>query len=487
MSISFNVIPINLRVPGTYIEVDNSRAIQGLLPMPSVVLMFGQMLSTGTATADVPVLVTRTEQAPSLFGQGSMLAAMVETFKDANRISELYVIPQADAGSSTKATLDVTVSAAPTASGTFSLYIGGQRVRVGVTAGDTTTQVATDLAAAISAAGNLPMTASASAGVVTLTASHGGIDAGAIDVRHSYQPGEQLPDGMAVTIGTLTAGTANPDITTAIDNIGDNWYQTLIVPYTDTTNLGLIEAELADRFGPLRQIPGHAFTAKSDTVSNLTTAATAENSEHLTYADGGVTIAPSYRLAAADAAVDAGEPDPARPRQTLALPAALLPVTESERRVYSERNTLLYGGVATHTIDAGGLIRVERLITTYQTNASGVDDPSYLDVTTMRTLSYMRYTVRNMVLRKYPRHKLADDGTPIAPGQAIVTPNVMRAELVSLFMDWQEIGIAEDLAQFKRDLIVERNQGDPNRLDAVIPPDVINQLRVFAGQLQFRL
>jgi len=36
-------------------------------------------------------------------------------------------------------------------------------------------------------------------------------------------------------------------------------------------------------------------------------------------------------------------------------------------------------------------------------------------------------------------------------------------------------------------LIVERNADDPNRLDVLLPPDLVNQLRVFAVLAQFRL
>ena len=54
-------------------------------------------------------------------------------------------------------------------------------------------------------------------------------------------------------------------------------------------------------------------------------------------------------------------------------------------------------------------------------------------------------------------------------------------------MDWMDAGLAEGLEQFKRDLIVERSSTDPNRVDAIIPPDVVNQFRVFAAQVQFRL
>jgi phage tail sheath gpL-like len=91
-----------------------------------------------------------------------------------------------------------------------------------------------------------------------------------------------------------------------------------------------------------------------------------------------------------------------------------------------------------------------------------------------------------MALR-YPRHKLASNGTRFAPGQPIVTPNDIRNELIALFAEWEQAGLAEGIEQFKRDLLVARDPSDPDRLNAVIPPDTVNQLRVFAAQIQFRL
>ena len=105
----------------------------------------------------------------------------------------------------------------------------------------------------------------------------------------------------------------------------------------------------------------------------------------------------------------------------------------------------------------------------------------------MYTLSYLRYSVRARISQKFPRYKLANDGTNYAPGQAIVTPKIVRAELIALFRDWEAAGLVENLDQFKNDLIVERNTTDVNRVDVLLPPDIINQFRVFAAQIQFRL
>jgi len=48
-------------------------------------------------------------------------------------------------------------------------------------------------------------------------------------------------------------------------------------------------------------------------------------------------------------------------------------------------------------------------------------------------------------------------------------------------------GLVEDLRNFKRYLIVERDPNDPNRVNVLYPPDLINQLRIFAVLAQFRL
>jgi phage tail sheath gpL-like len=134
-----------------------------------------------------------------------------------------------------------------------------------------------------------------------------------------------------------------------------------------------------------------------------------------------------------------------------------------------------------------GNVYIERLITTYQTNPTGVPDPSYLDICTMRTLAYLRYTLRARIALRFPRHKLANDGTNFGPGQAIVTPAIIKSEILSLFASWENEGLVEGFAQFSNDIIVERNTNDVNRVDVLLSPDLMNAFRVFAGQIQFLL
>ena len=148
---------------------------------------------------------------------------------------------------------------------------------------------------------------------------------------------------------------------------------------------------------------------------------------------------------------------------------------------------MLFDGIATWAVDTGGLVRITRSITTYQKNVFGEPDPSYLDVETLATLARVIRRLKQGITQKYPRHKLANDGTRFGEGQAIVTPNIIRSEIVAQYSQMEALGLVENTPAFSAALIVERNPTDPNRVDVLYPPDLINQLRIFALLAQFRL
>lgn len=484
--ISFNQIPIAIRTPGQFIEFDNTRAVQGLPVVQHKILVLGQRLASGTVAQNIPKRILSAGQAEEFFGRGSMLHEMLSALKAANSFTECWAVGIDDNVAGVAATGTITFSGAPTENGTLNLLIRGTLVQVAVTSGQTAAQIATATAAAINADTSLPVTAAPAAAVVTLTARHKGENGNYIDVRVNYYFGQKTPKGLTVAIVAMSGGTANPSIAGAIAAIGAEQYHTVIMPYTDAANLTLLETELANRFGPLQQKEGQAFAGASGTHATIDTLGASRNSPHVSIMGAGKSPTPPYVWAAVVGAVDAFETDPARPRQTLELPGCL-PPAEQDRFTRDERNILLFDGVSTFIVDAGGRCLIERLITTYQTNAFGVEDTSYLNIETMRTIAYLRLSARTRIALKYPRHKLANDGTNFAAGQAIVTPKMIRAELIALFQEWERAGLAEDIEQFKRDLIVERNPNDQDRVDAIIPPDTINQFRVFAAALQFRL
>lgn len=488
MTISFNSIPSANRVPFVFVEFDNSNAIQGSQILQFRSLLIGGKLAAGTAPAGVPVRVTSVAQAKTLFGAGSILAQMVEAYIARDNFTELWTLPLADNGSGTSATGTLAVTGTATAAGAVNLMIAGRRVQVAVTNGATATTVATAIAAAVNAAADLPVTATASTGNVTLTAKNKGTTGNDIDVRLNYYDGETTAAGISVAITAMANGANNPDLTGALAALGDEWYHCIASAYRDAANLSALTAEMDSRWGPTRQIDGHVFMGAFGSLAALSTLGESVNSKHLTFIPTQNSPTPSWEVAAESTAIAAfyGAIDPARPLQTLEYTWMKAPAVTG-RFTQSERNILLYDGISTWRVNSGGVPVVERFITAYKTNAAGADDPSYLDVETLFTLQYIRWDWRNHVMRKFPRHKLADDGTRFGQGQTVVTPKIMKAEAIAKFADWELAGLVEGREQFKRDLVVERNASDRNRLDMLLPTDLVNQFRVAGVKIGFIL
>jgi phage tail sheath gpL-like len=489
MTLPFNQIPVDIRTVGSHLEFDSSKAVSGLTAAPNKILLIGQRFATGAIAALTATRIVTRDQATQGFGRGSQLDRMARAAKLNDSETEMWAIALDDLVAGTAATGTITATSAATASGTLALMIAGQSVPVGLVTGDAVGAIATKIAAAINANIDLPVTAAAVAAIVTLTARHKGTAANDIDVRLNYYEGETTPTGVVLTIAPMAAGAGNPDVTAIWAALGDGeQYQTIIIGFSDAATKTAAEAEMSSRWGPMRQVEGRAYFAERGTQGALAALGAARNSAHSSIIGANKSPTPPCEWAAAYGAVAgfALAIDPARPLQTLSL-TGILPPANGDRFTRNERELLLRDGISTFTVDSGGIVRIERAITTYQTNAFGIDDLSYLDINTTATLAYLRYAVRARIAQKFPRHKLADDGIAFGIGQFVVTPKIIKAELVALFREMEEAGLVENLEQFKADLLVERDATDRNRINALIPPNLVNQLRVFAGLVEFRL
>ncbi len=490
MSPSFNQIPSNQREPFVAVEFDSSRAQQG----PSILayrgLIIGQKLAAGSQAANTLVRVTNADQVIPLAGRGSMLHRMAIAWFASNKSTEAWLGVLADDGAGVAATATLTVGGPATADGTIPLYLGGVRLTVGVLKDQIANTIATNIAAVINANPDLPVTAAAVGAVVTLTFRHKGLVGNSYDVRHSFRYGEALPAGMTLAIVAMAGGTTAPSLTNLIAAMADMWFHVIAHPYTDATNLGAIETELASRANAMRAMDGIAITSMSGNFSAHTTLGAARNSaySYIVAQPGPSPLTPPMEFAAETAALVSlyAQQDPARPMQTLAMSHAVAPA-ETDLWSPEERNLFLFDGIATTLVAAGAVVQMSRIISTYQVNASGADDTAYLDVTTVLTLMYLRYDFRNRIRSRYPRHKLANDGTRYGAGQAIITPKLGKAEAIGWFREKEEQGLVEGFDQFKRDLVCVRSVADPNRLEWVLPTDLINFLAVSAASIQFRL
>ena len=489
----FNLLPANLRLPFIGVEFDNSRASQGPAIESYRALLIGQKTSGGTATADSIVPATSAAQVAALAGRGSMLHRMAAAWFAVNKSTELRVGVLADNGAGTAAIGHIQFAGTATAAGTIDVSVGGQHVQVAVAVNDSAGTIATNLAAALPSSSDYAFTGAVDGAVpqkVNITHRHKGAVGNELDIRVNYQDGEALPAGITATITAFAGGASNPTLTNLVAAMGDIQFHVVVHPYTDSTSLGAIEAELNDRWGPMRQIPGQAICAKAGAFSTLTTLGAGRNSPHsqIFSSPGLNPVTPPYEVAAQVGAQEAfsAANDPAQPFQTLSLPGVLAPA-ETDIWTNAERDLLLHSGIATTRVGPGSAVQIERAITTYQLNAVGSPDTSYLDATTMFTLEYVRYSVRALLGTEFPRSKLANDGLPIAAGQDVATPKRIRGVLFGWFRQLMGLALVENIEQFKNDLVVERDESNPNRVNILLPPDLVNQLITIGVKVQFKL
>lgn len=486
MTVPFTQVPANIRTPLFFAELDNSQANSGVQQQRSLII--GQMLAAGTATANVPVLMQGTGWAKGAFGQGSQLALMADWYRKRDGFGEVWCLPLADAAG-TAATGTVTFTAAATSAGTFFLYVGGMLVAQPVLTTQTVTQLATALAAQINANPDLPVTAASLAGAVTLTARNKGTLGNGIDLRYNYQGaagGEVLPVGLAVTLVQMASGATDPTLTTALTNLADKSFDFIVLPYTDSTSLNAIRDLLAARWSATSMIYGGAFAAAKGSAGTLQTLGAARNDPHVSIIGFNDSPTPAWLWAAnfAGAAAFSLRNDPALPLQTLALDVLAPPV--ASRFDLSTRNTLLQTGISTFTSGDDGTVRLETIITNYLTNPYGVADDSYLYIERLYTLAAVIRRLNAKVTSTYGRMKLADDGTNFRPGSNIVTPAIIRDTIVAEYRSMERDGLVQNSAQFKANIIVQRNASNRCRVDGVLPVVPIDQLRQLCALVQFR-
>ncbi|MCO7594271.1 MULTISPECIES: phage tail sheath subtilisin-like domain-containing protein [Pseudomonas] len=490
MAVSFNSIPSDIRVPLFYAEVDNSQANSAVGSLQRLIV--GQVNDDAEADEIGKLtLVSSLSLAKSIGGVGSMLAEMYDTWRRSDPMGEVWCLPIKATG--TQASGKLTIAGAATAGGQLNLYVAGQRVRATVASGATAAEAATALAAAINAAG-LSVAAITEAGEVTLTCRWSGLSGNDIQLelnRQGRNGGEFTPAGLTVTVTPMAGGMGTPDVAQALAALGDEPFEFICAPWADAASLDAWQAFMDDssgRWSWARQLYGHVYSAKRGTLGELVALGDSRNDPHVTvYGFERACPDPVWRQAAAYAARTAVfiSADPARPTQTGEL-TGITPAPAGERFILTERQSLLSHGIAT-AYSTGGVQRIERGITTYRENALGQPDNSFLDSETLHQSAYVINNLKTRVTSKYGRHKLANDGTRFGAGQAIATPKVIRAELIAGYQALELLGIVENADAFAQYLVVERSSTDPNRLDVLYPPDLVNQLRVFALQYQFRL
>lgn len=482
-------IPAITEEPFVYIEFDSSNATTGPTIKTYRALNIGQKLPSGSVAELIPTRTRSEQEAAGFFGLGSQLHLMAKAWFAVNRSTETWFVAQDDAGGSVASTQTLTVVGTTTVAGALFLYVDGVLIKVALLSGDDQDAIATAIAAAITADVESPFTAAAVLAVVTVTAKNKGEQGDALDVRFNLNPDEAFVAGIAsITVAAGVAGTGDPDITAVWAILGDVQYDVMAIGYDGAPNLTAIDIELSDRWGPIRAIEGVAVVGTSATLANLITKGNGQNGRFTSILGAQNSPSAPWRWAASAAGQIAkeGSKDPARPHRTLELKGIVPPVAADLFDIF-ERESLIAEGMATWVVGASGRVRASRLVSNYKTTVLGVPDKAFQDLTTPLTLGFMRFDLRSVILKKYPRHKLGDDDNQFGAGQPVVTPSLLKAEVIAVARGWVELGLMENIEQFIADTTVDRDTTNVARVNIFLPPDLVNGFLVTAATVGFRL
>jgi len=495
MGMSFNEIPENWRVPLVWAEIDPSQASLFAPGMPWRVLIMGHALAAEAPAK--PTRITNSVQAGNIFGHGSLLAAQAAAWFSGNTTTEAHflAVPEPD-GAPAKVTL--TFSGNVTEGGLVTLYVGNTRYRAFAPPASTAREVAQSLFLAMSG-GTWPAALGPdNEPTLTISAPHKGAYANGVMVRLGYYQDEAPPAGLGVAfsgpapvdgsptpdyeisaglagiiafhgandparpfqslvipgmrpprpglIGRMHGGSGAPDLMAVAAELGaETQYHLIVTPWLDSASIAVLKGVAEDRWKALVDMPAQIIGAQHGTHTDLGELGHRHNSHHLTI-------------------LNTGGPFTAQ-----------------------ENNLLLFDGISTWYPGADGDCRIQRLITTYKVNEWGAEDMAYLDLNTPLTLTYLRYSYKSWMAKRFPRHKLAGNDANFGYGQAIVTTNIIKAETLAWFTEMERLGLVEGVDQFRRELVVERPEKDPCRVNVYLPPNLVNQLRVLAVKIGFRL
>ena len=475
------------RVPGLYFALDNSKA--NTAAVARRVLIIGQMVA-GSGVAGVATLSGGYSDAVSKYGAASQCARLVKAYRAIDTQGEIWVLPLTDDSSATAATGTFTISGAATEAGTLPLYVGDQLISVAVNAGDTAATVASGVATAAAAVSALPVSVTSSTGTVTLTAINKGMSGNDILLGVAVlgtAGGQSVPSGLTVALGQMSGGKTNPTtLATSLATQGERVYDLISHPYTDSGSLVALKAWLNDtagRWSPMLQLYGHAITAYRGTYGQATAFGLTQNDQHATVMPIGDSPSDPLSWAAQVAARTAMSmrSNPALPITALSL--TVMPPTDAGRYSTEQRNSLLYDGLSTFTVDDSGTVNIERLVTTYQTNASGLPDNSYLDIETMLTAEICMQDMRIFLGNQYGGCILVADGTKIPAGAKATTAKLIGKACASRYR-WQATQLWVQNADTFAANIVAENTGN-GVVKLLMPYDFANQLRIIAGSVQF--
>jgi phage tail sheath gpL-like len=483
---------------------------------PQQVLFVGQMTASGSATSgELIQSIGNDNSENTLFGENSMLSAMIRAYKKLNQVTRIDAIPLDDNAGAVDSTGTVVIGGTSASEdGTLEVTVGSDKnhkYSINVITGDTPTVIGDAIEAAINADTKAPVTSANVTGTVTLTAVNGGTVANSITVRITGTVA-----GITTAVTAMTGGATDPVLTGVFDVVGDERYQTIVAPSEYGTTF--LTDFLDPRFNATNNVlDGVAIITDTDTFANLVSTGNAENSQSLVIFgnqakststwEGSVLVELDHVISAQFASnrakrltQDAGISDiviaPGGPLDSFGGPelASLpyfntifpdLPVLAvGDGFDATEEDSLNAAGISLfgNNIPKNAIITGE-VVTTRKTDSAGNQELTFRFLNSVDTSSVIREFYFNNNKARFAQVRLTNGD--LEPGRAMANSSSIRAFQVSLYQDLAGVltESGETALNFYKDNLTVTTDLLLGKVTLVMSVQIVSQLRSIIGPI----
>lgn len=486
MATLFNFIPgSGLIDPGIFAEINSA----GQYESKTRVLLCGHKSSAGSLADNTPAVCATLGEAAQLAGPGSMLYEMFRVARRQAPVQEIWLSAIPVTGTAAKKT--ITVGVLPTAGGDGVVEIAGRRIPVTVGPGEPAATTATNIAAAINAyvdpltLAYLPFTAAAATNEVTLTGRHAGTLLDEVELfADAGIPGNIFAGTLSFANTVPGVGTASLSATLAA--LGDEPFDWIISPFSDTANLDAVRTALSDlagRWAWNNQLYGHYLTVNTGNTGAQTSFGLLRNDRHISTLARIASPTPSWEWIAGYAVrqvpwlADDTNGNAARNQSDIVIEGVRPPRDRTLWPKQAVNNVLLGSGMSTFRVNAVGQVAIGKCITMERMNAQGQPDTVFRNVQQIAIATHSIRYFRAGLSYRHANKAYARANPGNLP--SISTNDDIWADMVMLHGDLVDRGLLVDTAAFAERLKVETDKTNAARcninmdLDGVDPLDIL--------------
>lgn len=476
------------RVLGIQTIFKDLRGNGGITFLPQRLALIGQG-ATSSVYATTKAQVTSALEVGTTYGFGSPLHLAALELLPANGDGigtiPLTVYPLEDDVAGVAATGDITPGGAQTVAAAYRVRVSGiLSEEFVISVGDTVATIVAAITAAINAVLEMPVTAVDNLGAT-------------VDLTSKWE-GTSANDIFVEIIGSTTAGTTfaitqpagglvNPDVTTALDQIGDVWESMALscMDIADTTTLDLYSAFGEGRWGALTRKPLVVFTGNTEaavaTAITVPDARKTDRTNAQLVAPGSVNlpfVAAARQLARIIVVAQNNPPSDYGSQDA----SGIIPGTDGEQWDYLTRDQAVKAGSSTVEVK-DGVVNISDVVTFY--HPTGDPTPAYRFVCDIVKLQNILFNL-DLIFATAEW-----DGAPLIPddqptvNRSAKKPKMAVAAVSSMHDSLGLEAIISDPETAKDSTVAEIDSQNPKRLNLVTTVQLSGNTNIISVDLEF--